>query len=151
MIKFCDNKNDIISLWHSVFKDSEEEISFFIENAKKTECLGYYDENRLASMLFLVECSIENKKGKYIYAACTDKEYEGRGLMSALLSYSKTLSYSFICLIPANEGLINFYEKRGFNKQTKINNISFNQSSEIEEYLLEGYELKNPLALICEV
>lgn len=151
MIEFFDNQNEIISLWHSVFGDSREEIEFFLNNAKNAECLGYSDNSKLLSMLFLVDCSIDNVKGKYIYAACTYKEYEGRGYMSRLLSYSEKLGYNFICLIPANEGLIDYYSARGFTRQADIDSICFEQTDEIKEYLLEGYELSNPKALICEV
>jgi len=151
MIRLCKNKEDIILLWNSVFGDSVEEILFFIENAKNSECLASYEKNQIASMLYLVDCSINGKKGKYIYAACTKREYEGRGLMSKLISYAKGLDYDYLCLIPASDSLIDFYKKRGFEKETEIKNLSFYQSEEIKEYLLEGYKLSEPKVLICEV
>jgi predicted acetyltransferase len=151
MIKFCDNQKDIIDIWKSVFGDSEDEIQFFIDNAKNAECLSCYLDENLVSMLYLVDCSIDNKNGKYIYAACTKKEYEGSGLMSELLDYSKKLGYNFLCLIPANDSLVDFYSKRGFDKDCSIESLTFNQSDEIKEYLLEGFTLTQPKVLICEV
>ena len=151
MIKFTNDKAGIISLWKRVFGDSEEEISFFTDNVKNTECLAYYANEKLLSMLFLVECFIDGKKGKYIYAACTDANYEGRGLMTDLISFAKQQDYGFLCLIPASDSLIDFYKKRGFNSPTDIDNLSFEQIDEINEYLFEGYELSKPLVMICEV
>ena len=151
MIKFTDNKSDIVSLWSSVFGDSDEDVIFFIENAKNADCLAYYEGEKLVSMLYLVDCCIGGEKGKYIYAACTDKHYEGRGYMTALLQYSKNCGYNCLCLIPASDSLVEYYGKRGFQKSTEIENLSFNQSDEIKEYLFEGYELSEPRVLICEV
>jgi len=151
MIKFSDNKNDIVSLWRDAFGDSEEDILFFIENAKNAQCLMSFDGEKAVSMLYLVDCFISGRKGKYIYAACTSKAYEGRGEMSALLEHSKVLGYGFICLIPANERLIDYYKKRGFSKTEKVESTVFEQIPEINEYLFEGCELVEPLVLICEV
>lgn len=151
MISFCKNKSDIVSLWKNVFGDTEEEILFFIENAKNADCLALYKEKKIASMLFLVDCSINGKEGKYIYAACTKKEFEGRGLMTKLLDASKKFDYDFLCLIPASDSLVDFYNKRGFDMKAEIDALSFNQSDEIKEYLLEGFSLTEPQVLICEV
>ena len=151
MIKFCDDVNDILSLWNAVFGDSEEEIMFFINNAESAECLAYYESGRIVSMLFLVDCFINGKKGKYIYAACTDKNYEGRGYMTEILNHSKKSGYNYLCLIPASDSLVEFYRKRGFDKECSIDSLSFNQIDEIKEYLFEGYNLTEPKVLICEV
>ena len=151
MLSFEENKQDTIYLWNKVFGDSEDEISFFIENSKHAESITYYRDHKIASMLCLVECSVDGVKGKYIYAACTDPKYQRSGFMSELISRAKEKTENFLCLIPANEGLIDFYKKRGFNKEIEIENISFDETPEIQEYLFEGYELKNPKALICEV
>ena len=148
MIKFCDNKEEIISLWSSVFGDSDEEISFFIDNLKNGKCLAYYEKGKAVSMFFLVDCRVGEKKGKYIYAACTLKEYEGRGYMSCLIDYAGKNFNEFLCLIPANESLIDFYSQRGFDKTAEISELTFNENDEIIEYLFEGYELKKPLVML---
>lgn len=143
MIKFTENKNDIIKLWQEAFGDSEEDILFFINNVKNAKCLAYYDNNSIASMLYLVDSS----KGKYVYAACTLKEYRGKGYMSDLLSYCKN-QFDAVCLIPANEGLIEYYKNRGLNIELDIKEIKFNETDEIVEYLFEGCELSNPIVLM---
>ena len=65
-IRFTQSRKQIISLWSNVFKDSGEDIVFFLDNCKKYKCLGLFEDEKLASMLFLVECSYCNKDGYYV-------------------------------------------------------------------------------------
>lgn len=139
MIKYCENNEEIITLWQEAFQDSREDIEFFIDNVKNAKCLMYYENGEAASMLYLIDCNI----GKYIYAACTLEKYRGKGLMTKLLE-----SCNFkVCLIPANDGLVKYYKDRGLKSEVPIHSIKFNQISEIEEYLFEGYNLTKPVAL----
>lgn len=149
MIKQCTNTEDIISLWSEIFGDTREEIEFFINNIQHAICLGYYLDNELASMLFLVDCNIKMYSAKYIYAASTKKCYEGLGYMTELIKYCKK-DECLICLIPANDDLINFYKARGFISKTGIEHISFDENERITEYLLEGYHLTEPQVMIYE-
>jgi predicted acetyltransferase len=149
MIKFTDKAKEIIPLWKEAFGDSEEDIKYFLENAKHAKCLGYYDSDKLVSMLFLVNCELYNYNAEYIYAACTKSEYKGRGYMSKLLDYCKK-HYDFLCLIPANDGLINYYNPRGFIRSCDIDYLAFDESKEINEYLLDGYHLTKPQAMFYE-
>ena len=48
----------------------------------------------------------------------------------------------------ANDKLVTYYDKRGFKGRSEIKNIIFNESDDIKEYLLEGYELTKPLLSI---
>ncbi|MBE6741567.1 MAG: GNAT family N-acetyltransferase [Ruminococcaceae bacterium] len=150
MIKITDNINDVIPLWKEAFGDSDEDIIFFVDNAENCECLAYYQNDKLSSMMFLVDCFVDGIKGKYVYAACTAKEFRGCGYMGELIEYAHNLNYSYICLIPANDALVDFYFKRGFTKSVPIDNLSFNQSDEINEYLFEGYNLSKPCVMIYE-
>lgn len=147
MISFTENKEDIIKLWQNAFKDKREEILFFVDNVKDAECLAYYKNSEIASMMYLVKCTVNGSEFRYIYAACTHSKYKGRGYMTELIDYAKKV-YRNLCLIPANDGLIYFYSKRGITDKTRIENIKFNQSEEIKEYLFEGYDLSEPAALI---
>lgn len=147
MIKFTDNREDIIRLWQSSFGDSKEEVEYFIDNVKG-DCIAYYADKKAVAMLYLVDCSLYGKWGKYIYAACTEREYRGRGIMSDILDYCKGLGYAFICLIPANDGLIKYYKERGFIGEAEIESIEFSQSEGVVEYLLDGFSLTEPKALV---
>ena len=151
MINYCDNKAQIISLWAEVFGDSEEEVSFFIKNLKNGKCLAYFENDAMVSMLYLVDCCIEKKKGKYIYAACTSKKNEGMGLMTSLIEFASKLETDYLCLIPATDSLVDFYQKRGFTESAEISSLEFDEIEEIKEYLFEGYKLSNPKVMIYEV
>lgn len=146
MIRYTDNSADIIKCWEEAFGDSYDEILFFINNAQSSKCLAYYDGEEIASMLFLVDCKVKLLDSKYIYAACTLKKYRQCGYMSRLLKYAQE-NYNSICLIPAEEWLIDYYFKRGFTNKISIDNIVFNQTDEINEYLFEGCKLENPFGL----
>ena len=120
--KESDRKN-IIDLWHEAFGDSQAEIEFFLDNCPKAEnTLVYEADGRIVSMLFLLEgeMQIKNKSypSYYLYAACTLNEYRGRGLMAELLGFAKKTAadrdFYFICLLPADKSLYNYYEKFGY-------------------------------------
>ena len=145
MIKITDCKENIINCWQEAFGDSSEDILFFINNVREADCLGYYVGDELASMLYLVESSL----GKYVYAACTLKKYRGLGYMRELLNFCKD-KFSRICLIPANEGLIDYYKKCGLVIAKNLNELTFNQTQEINEYLFDGCELKEPFVMVYE-
>ena len=138
----------IIDLWKSCFGDSEDEITYFINNVKNADCLAYFENDVPISMMFLVDCCVNNENGRYVYAACTDNRYRGRGIMTKLLEYAKHLDYSFLCLIPAEDSLEKYYCERGFNKKLDVSELEFEQTDEINEYLLEGYKLTFPKALM---
>lgn len=137
---------DIITLWKKAFGDSREDVIFFLNHAKNKSCLCLYDDDFLCSMFFLVDCKVQNKAFKYVYAACTDREYQTKGCMTRLLNYAKE-HYENIILIPADISLASYYLKRGFNHKMKTDNILFNECSEIKDYLFEGCFLEEPFAL----
>ena len=146
MIKKVTDPNDIIEVWQEAFGDSKEEILFFVNNVKNADCIGYYIEGKIASLMYLVECKAEGIKSNYIYAACTLNKYRGRGYMTKIIEYAKE-KYDSVCLIPASDSLVDYYSDRGLDIKISINSIQFNQEAEIEEYLFEGYKLSEPCAL----
>lgn len=138
---------DVVLLWQEAFKDSREDIEFFLNNCKHKQLLCYFCEGKLASMLFLVDCKVNSVFSKYIYAACTFECYKKMGFMTKLLEYSKN-EFDNIVLVPADNSLIEFYKMRGFDKINDIKSISFDETDSIKEYLLEGCSLENPF-LLC--
>lgn len=136
----------VISLWQEVFGDSKEDVLFFLNNCENKSCLCAEKNSDLMSMLFLVDCEIDGEFYKYIYAACTSKNARKLGYMSKLLEYCNS-KYDNVLLIPADEKLADYYFKRGFTHKININNILFNESGEIKEYLFEGCSLEKPFAL----
>ncbi|MCM1114731.1 MAG: GNAT family N-acetyltransferase [Clostridium sp.] len=149
MVKIFETKqydSSIVNLWKEAFGDTDEDIHFFLEHCKNKSCLCLKKNNELCSMLFLVDCSIDNAAFKYIYAACTAGSGRKNGYMTKLLEYCQS-NFENIVLIPADDALVDYYRKRSFNHNMDIKNILFNESSEIKEYLLEGCNLEAPFAL----
>lgn len=117
------DKEGIIRLWHEAFGDSRKEIEFFLENKYIPENTVVCEENgEIISLLFLLEGSF-CIKGKdypsyYLYAACTFKEFRGKGIMGKMLDFSKALATKrelyYICLMPAEESLFNYYSRFGY-------------------------------------
>lgn len=145
MVSVINDTEKIIALWQQSFGDSEEKIRFFLENANY-DCLGCTDNGELLSMLFLINSTLNGENAKYIYAACTDKRYRNSGKMTEIIEYCKE-NYNSLCLIPADDSLINYYNKRGFECALPIEAVSFNEKDEITDWLLDGYELSNPQIL----
>lgn len=123
-------RNEISDLWNKCFGDNEEYISFFLDNCKSV-CLGYVEDNRLVSMLFLLNGTINNFSVKYIYAACTLTEYRGRGIMGKLIEASKVYctenNIDAIFLVPGEESLYDYYSRFGFVSKFKRSYAEYNQ------------------------
>ncbi len=145
------DKKQIIMLWQEAFGDPEDEIAFFIDNVKNARVCSYIENGRLISMFYLVKCIVNEREGEYLYAACTAKSHRGMGYFTKLLDKAAKNGIGFICLIPANEKLVEFYNERGFLKSVSVSDLRFDQTDEIEEYLFEGCELEKPVVLIKEL
>lgn len=122
------DREGIISLWQEAFGDSKDEINVFLKNKYfPDDTLIYEIDGEIASMLFLLDgdMCIEGKDypSYYLYAACTAKKHRGKGLMAALLEFAKEISGArnkyFICLMPAEKSLFNFYERFGYKSLFK--------------------------------
>lgn len=148
MVKSVINKQDIVAIWQEAFGDSEEDILYFADNLQNGMCIGIYNDDELMSMMYLVDCKVDGKSGKYVYAACTFEHYRGKGYMSELLKYAKSVCGNLLCLIPANTGLIDYYKARGLTAEFSIESIVFDEIEGVTEYLFEGCELEVPIALM---
>ncbi len=149
MVKIVESihyNRDVVSLWQEAFGDSKEDVLFFIDNCKNKSVLMLFDNEELAAMLFLVDAKVNAVDYKYIYAACTFEKFRCMGYMSKLLDYA-TKKYVNALLIPADDELVKYYRKRNFRKIINVDDIEFNECSEIKEYLFEGCSLNEPIAL----
>lgn len=147
-----DDIKGIVSLWHEAFGDSEEEIMFFIdnkyipENTVIAECDG-----EIASVLFLLEGEMSIKGIKYpsyyLYAACTSKKFRGRGIMSGLLDEAKKIAflreYDFICLMPGEKSLFDFYEKHGYKTVFSKKIFTVNYNNILKQNIFKIYKKSN--------
>lgn len=156
MIDFVTDREQIILLWKSVFKDSEEYINYFLDACKNKSCLGYFKNERLVSMMFLIDCSYCGCKGKYIYAVATDENHRKNGYAGALLNHAKEIMDDFLWLIPANESLIKYYKRFNFEIKLYSNSdfndkIYFNESEDIICELYEGSEFESPRGMVYSI
>lgn len=104
-------------------EDSAADAEFLFQTVlSKAECVSEYDGDRLVAMLFLMESGLCTGRGElpfyYLYAACTDPAYRGRGIMRRLLGKAQALAVQKgkdgIFLKPANPPLFGFYAQSGF-------------------------------------
>jgi len=143
MVKLYSNGKDVIQLWREAFGDSEEDIRFFLENTQHAQLVAHYEGDELAAMLLAVDCQLNDRRAKYIYAACTAKRFRGKGYMTQLLELCKK-DFAIVCLIPADDALAEYYRRRGFADEAEIEKLTFDETKEIQEYLLDGYHLTDP-------
>lgn len=149
---------NIINLWNEAFGDSEKEIRFFLENKYVPENTIILEEDgKIASMLFLLEGKMHINNSEYpsyyLYAACTSKEFRGRGYMSDLLKEANRVAAirnkDFICLMPGEKSLFDFYEKHGyktvFNKKLlTLNKEEYNLICDSKtDFNVNFHELRN--------
>ena len=103
-------------IYLSAFSDDGEFCQKLFEKCR--ENIEYLkDGENIASYLFLLPCKIGGEKAKYIFAAATKKEFQGKGYMSRLLEKVKEEN-KLLFLRPATKELIGFYERFGFKEIT---------------------------------
>lgn len=117
--------DSLIRLWHRVFGDDEEYIKLFFKEAYyDCNCFAEIVSDEVVSAFYLLKCSVKlngtTYNGRYLYAAATLPEYRGKGLMGELIdeaiSYSKDEALDFIALVPAEDGLYDYYGRFGFKE-----------------------------------
>lgn len=147
MIKITNSIDDIVPLWSEAFGDSREDIVFFIDNIRNGVCLAEFQNDKAVSMLYLVDCCLNSKQAHYVYAACTDSKSRKKGYMAGLIKYCID-NYDRVCLIPADEHLVNYYNKQGLVFMHPVDDLKFNECRElIDEYLYAGCSLDSPVVL----
>lgn len=105
-------KNQCRNIYISRFSDDGVFSKHLFE--KCSENIEYIEEKgEIVSFLFLLPCEIEGERAKYIFAAATKEECEGKGYMSNLLK-RVIEKENLLFLRPANEKLVGFYERFGF-------------------------------------
>ncbi|MBQ9765150.1 MAG: GNAT family N-acetyltransferase [Lachnospiraceae bacterium] len=130
---FPEDREKVINLWSSCFGDERNYIEFFLDNVPSEDVLFVYKEkDEIVGMTWLMPAEIgfymygdyRNRKLYYVYAVGVDKEYRNRGIAGKLLSFAKAHAENKeagLCLVPADEGLVSYYSKRGFSKITASN------------------------------
>ena len=113
-------------LWKEAFCDTDEFIDLFFSLAFSTEhSLCAYNNDSVAAALYWFDAHLNGDRVAYIYGVATKKENRGQGFSTALLKRTHDLlkdsGYNAAILVPADEGLFNFYGRFGYEKCCYIN------------------------------
>ena len=109
-------------LWNDNFDDGTSGLCDFLFEIIKPEDIYIACENdRVVSMLMAAAVLEYNgKKGFYLYSACTDTGFRGRGYMKGLVAYAiedQAAKGRSFCVLKASAGnMDDFWEKQGFDK-----------------------------------
>ncbi len=120
-------KEDISALkelWQECFPDDSDYASFFFENIFKYECAVVFESHgEILGMIHVFPRVLNTPQGKlfakYIYGVGTKKSARGHGIAGKLMD-SEAKDTDLLVLIPANEGLFEFYEKKGFSEICEV-------------------------------
>lgn len=153
-------KEHAVRLWDECFGDSEKFTEFYFNNIYKDEYTYIYVEKNkpichLQTIPYKIHINGKDFMAHYISGACTTQDERGKGHMTRMLlsvlhdRKDKDDVYSF--LIPANDGLFNFYEKnfgyKPFFFQQKTDSLSdikyflpnkLKQTSDLSSIIIEG-------------
>ncbi len=116
----------IKALWIDVFDDGTEGFCNFIFSITNPKDIYIIIENdEVVSMLIAVtDIEYKEKKGFYLYSACTAKKYRNKGYMHELIEFAindqKKQGKVFCVLQPASESLFDFYKKLGFDNVSEL-------------------------------
>lgn len=121
MIRFCETQEEYEQaqrLCVSCFNDPPDYVKEVFKRAGRENLLVYLEKGRILSMAFMLPFTLDGRQGHYIYCACTDSEWRGRGLMSQLLEEAVRMGIQrgdeFSFLLPAQESLFAYYRARGY-------------------------------------
>lgn len=115
-----------MNLWSQVFGDSKDYVQLMIDAYYNEENIETYLNKKgeiisaLWSIPYKFKCDeFENYiKGLYLCGLATQPSYRGKGYISTLMDRiedkARSLGYEFCFLIPADDNLRKFYEKRGY-------------------------------------
>ena len=145
--------NQLISLWKTVFGDSEDYIRLLVPYLHIFDCYAITEEGKIVSAFYLLPSEIKVGKriykGSYLYAAATYEEYRKNGYMSYLIREAikdKENELDFISLVPANDGLYSYYSRFGFeelmyNFRTKI--TCDGKNNEQNDFITDGERINS--------
>lgn len=114
------------TIWKRCFGDEDRYIGFYFDNRNWTkEMAVLLVGNTIASMLAMIPAERISADGRafstaMLYAVATHPDYQRQGLADKLMEYSNHYLISKqipeTMLVPAEESLFDFYEKRGYKE-----------------------------------
>ena len=126
-LRFAQKKDDIAGLWREVFPDDWGNV-YFSRDFASAGTLVYEDIGQIVSMLHWTNQTMkiwdEDIPCAYILGIGTKPEYRGRGLAGDLIEQAlfelHLRGMPLACLIPAGQGLADFYSKYGFSQVGRL-------------------------------
>lgn len=115
-------------LWKEAFGDSDTYLDLFFRSVYEEKNTFVHTEGEsIVSALYLIpyEMVLDGKRvyAAYLYALATKPEYQNRGIMGGLIrraqEVSKERGYAFTFLVPAEESLISYYSRFGYQPMWK--------------------------------
>ena len=128
---------DVIKIWSSAFGDTREYILNFLK--KFSEFVYILDNDAIMTLL---PVTLNDKNGHYIYAVAVDENKRCKGLGKKLIEFAKEIKEDFLVLVPADEGLFEYYKKLGFSYNSEIGKFDTVDNSE-EISASEYFELRD--------
>jgi GNAT superfamily N-acetyltransferase len=154
------DRGDVFNIWKVCFGDSDDYINFFLDKLfEPYRCLLYFRNDEPAAMLQLLPIvfkdGLRQAPAQYIYAAATLPRHRRLGIMAELIesavSRGEKNGCGFTALVPANDGLYDYYEKCGFNSGFHLKRARAGRK-ELEGLAAGGIrfkEIKPDKKLIC--
>ena len=146
----------LIRLWVEAFGDDECMIGRFLELLPEMGSgLAAYENSKVIGAAYLLDAELSTgEKCGYIYAVAVDKSYRGRGIGAELcrecLRLASQKGMSFVYLLPAEESLYAWYERRigtktalfcAYERVLPANNNARIERISAEEYAAEREKL----------
>jgi ribosomal protein S18 acetylase RimI-like enzyme len=136
-------------MWRVSFDESESGADFVFSRLQKPQnMLVLRVGSTPAAMLSIAQAGFGpggTAKVAYLYGVATLPEFRGRGCATFLLRHAdsvlKRAGFSAAALVPENQGLFEFYEKRGYETAFRQNRAEVT-AAELKE------SLKTPLTLL---
>lgn len=137
-VVYADRDRDgaqIAQIWKTCFGDEEEYIDFYLNNRMTEDnMLIICEDGRAVSMAGFLPvrylCDGEYVDARYVYAAATLPEYRRRGHAGRILQFAHEHYGQPLILAPAEEGLVRYYERMGFQRAFPDTRVRMQQDME---------------------
>lgn len=129
-----EDEEAIIKIWETCFGDEEEYIRFYLQqHFLENNMMVIFEGRRPVSMASFLPVEIfQNgiyQPARYVYAVATLPAYRGKGYAAEILRHAAEKYQEPLILQPAEESLIEYYRKMGFEQRF----LSYHWEKELAE------------------
>ncbi|NLX83598.1 MAG: GNAT family N-acetyltransferase [Clostridiales bacterium] len=136
----------LITLWQEAFGESEADTRFYFEHRHADlNMLVHVDDQALTGMLSMLPIQLVTNghalKARYVFAVATRLSHRNRGISSRLMEKAHEAMREegslAAVLVPADEGLFSYYERRGYETAFFVDQIDVT-AAEVETWPVHG-------------